>query len=241
MVLLCVAGVAGGYGVGRVVDGARSLLAGPESLPADKVAAPEPLDVGGPATACRPENVELRLSSSANTVTAGSPMSFMVRVTNVGRVPCLFDGAAASRAVTITDESGKERVWSSADCSDGSTMLLLGPEDVNAGEVHWKSVQSAKGCPKGSAAVGPGTYRATATLADVPGAKSEPVTFTVAEKAKATDSGEDAQAGDPGTEAKSSDTPTSDTEPAEDKTADEKTADEKTADEKTSDDAGEDG
>jgi len=250
VVLLCVAGVAGGYGVGRVVDGARSLLAGPESLPADKVAAPEPLDVGGPATACRPENVELRLSSSANTVTAGSPMSFMVRVTNVGRVPCLFDGAAASRAVTITDESGKERIWSSADCSDGSTMLLLGPEDVNAGEVHWKSVQSAKGCPKGAAAVGAGTYRATATLADVPGAKSEPVTFTVAEKAKATDPGEDAQAGDAatgseaGSDATSSDTPTSDTPTSDTGSADEKTADDQVddkADEKTSDDKGEEG
>jgi len=191
VVLLCAVGVAGGYGMGRVVDGARSLLAGPESLPADKVAAPDPLDAGGPATACRPENVELRLSSSANVVTAGSPMSFMVRVTNVGRVPCLFDGAAASRAVTITDESGKERVWSSADCSDGSTMLLLGPDGVDAGEVHWKAVQSAKGCPTKQPAVAAGTYQATATLADVPGARSEPVTFTVAEKATSTAPDED--------------------------------------------------
>ncbi|SKC46576.1 hypothetical protein SAMN04324258_1050 [Krasilnikoviella flava] len=181
VVLLCAVGVVGGYGLGQAVDGARNLLTGPESLPADKVAAPEPLDVGGPATTCRSQDVEVRLSPSATTVTAGSPMSFMVRVANVGRVPCLFDGAAASRAVTITDESGKEEVWSSAECSDGSTMLLLGPEGVNAGEVHWTSVQ---GCAKEAPVVEAGTYRATAALEDVPGASSEPVTFTVAAKAK---------------------------------------------------------
>ncbi|GAB6938744.1 hypothetical protein ACQP60_19465 [Isoptericola variabilis] len=181
VVLLCAVGVAGGYGLGQVVDGARSLLAGPESLPADKVAAPEPLDVGGPATTCKADAVELRLSSSATTVTEGSPMSFMVRVTNVGRVPCLFDGAAANRAVTITDDTGKEKIWSSADCTDGSRPLLLGPEGVDAGEVHWTSVQ---GCAKKAPAVGAGTYQATASLGDVPGATSEPVTFTVAAKAK---------------------------------------------------------
>ncbi|MFI2103552.1 hypothetical protein ACH436_09680 [Isoptericola sp. NPDC019693] len=181
VVLLCAVGAAGGYGVGLAVDGARNLLAGPESLPADKVAAPEPLDVGGPATTCRAEAVDLRLSSSATTVTEGTPMSFMVRVTNVGRVPCLFDGAAASRAVTITDETGKETIWSSADCAEGSRPLLLGPEGVDAGEVHWKSVQ---GCAQKAPAVGAGTYQATATLEDVPGAASEPVTFTVAAKAK---------------------------------------------------------
>ncbi|MFI2293760.1 hypothetical protein [Isoptericola sp. NPDC019571] len=182
VVLLCAVGVVGGYGLGQAVDGARSLLAGPESLPADKVAAPEPLRLGGPATTCRADDVELRLSSSAPTVTAGSPMSFMVRVTNVGRVPCLFDGAAASRAVTITDESGKEEVWSSADCSDGSRPLLLGPDGVDAGEVHWKSVQ---GCAKKAPVVGAGTYEATASLEDVPGATSEPLTITVAAKAEA--------------------------------------------------------
>lgn len=181
VVLLCAVGVAGGYGLGQAVDGARGLLAGPESLPADKVAAPEPLDVGGPATTCKADAVELRLSSSATTVTEGSPMSFMVRVTNVGRVPCLFDGAAANRAVTITDDTGKETIWSSAECTDGSRPLLLAPEDVNLGEVHWTSVQ---GCAKKAPAVGAGTYEATASLEDVPGATSEPVTFTVAAKAK---------------------------------------------------------
>lgn len=194
VILLCAVGVAGGYGLGQAVDGARSVLAGPESLPADKIAAPEPLKLGGPATTCRADDVELRLSSSAPTVTAGSPMSFMVRVTNVGRVPCLFDGSAASRAVTITSDTGdegkegdtgdagKEKVWSSADCSEGSRPLLLGPEDVNAGEVHWTSVQ---GCAKKAPVLEAGTYEATASLKDVPGATSEPLTFTVAAKAEA--------------------------------------------------------
>jgi len=209
------------------------MLAGPENLPADKVAAPEPINAGGPWTTCAAEAVELRLSSSATTVTAGSPMSFMVRVTNVGRVPCTFNGTSASRAVTITDAASKERVWSSSDCADGSRLLLLGPGDLNAGEVHWKSQTSGKGC-KGQPTVPAGTYEATASLVDVPGAKSDPVTFTVAAKAKATDDGaptddgaQDAQDGDaaPGgdenaDDAQSGDATTADTTSANRKSAD---------------------
>ncbi|MFE7407062.1 hypothetical protein [Isoptericola sp. NPDC057559] len=227
VVLLCATGVVGGYGVGRAVDGVRGMLAGPESLPADKVAAPEPLNAGGPWTTCAPENVELRLSSSASTVTAGSPLSFMVRVTNVGRVPCTFNGTAASRAVTITDATGKERVWSSSDCADGSRMLLLGPGDLNAGEVHWKSQTSGKGCT-GQPAVPAGTYQATASLVDVPGAKSDPVTFTVAAKAKA-------KAGTATDDADTQDAKGDGAAATDDAADDAKTGDEKAGDEKTGD------
>ncbi|MFE5308769.1 hypothetical protein [Isoptericola sp. NPDC056605] len=238
VVLLCGVGVAGGYGLGQAVDGARSLLAGPESLPADKVAAPEPLNVGGPATTCRADAVELRLSSSAPTVTAGSPMSFMVRVTNVGRVPCLFDGAAASRAVTITDDTGKEKVWSSAECSDGSRPLLLGPEGVDAGEVRWTSVQ---GCGKKAPVVGAGTYEATASLEDVPGATSEPLTFTVAAKAKARttpepgDGAEGATSGATGKDA--ADDAKSDDAKSDDAKSDDAKSDDAKSDDAKSDDA----
>ncbi|MFD6177639.1 MULTISPECIES: hypothetical protein [unclassified Isoptericola] len=222
--LLCATGVVGGYGLGRAVDGVRGMLAGPESLPADKVAAPEPINAGGPWTTCTPDAVELRLSSSATTVTAGSPMSFMVRVTNVGRVPCTFNGTAASRAVTIVDAASKERVWSSSDCADGSRLLLLGPGDLNAGEVHWKSQTSGKGC-KGQPTVPAGTYEATASLVDVPGAKSDPVTFTVAAKAKATDDGAPTGGDGPEGDAAEGDAKSDDAKSGDATSADAKSAD----------------
>ncbi|GAA1716653.1 hypothetical protein GCM10009809_10890 [Isoptericola hypogeus] len=178
--LLCGVGVLGGYGVGRAADSVRAMLPGADpGLPADKAAPPDPIDLTGPATACRADAVDVGLAVTSPTVVLGLAQVFDVSVRNTGRVPCLIDGAEASRSVTVTDSSGKERVWSSSDCADGETMLLLGPEDVAAHDVRWLTERSAPGCEGEQAALEPGTYRATAALADVPGAESDPVTFTV--------------------------------------------------------------
>ncbi|CAM3401253.1 hypothetical protein [Isoptericola cucumis] len=182
VVLLCGVGVLGGYGLGLGVDAVRGILPGSDpGLPADKAAPPDPIDLTGPATACGADGVDVGLSVASPAVTLGDPQVFSVRVTNTGRVPCLIDGSEASRTVTVTDPSGKERVWSSADCAEGETMLLLGPEDVAPHDVRWGTERSAPGCKGEQPALEPGTYQARAELADVPGSRTAPVTFTVAE------------------------------------------------------------
>jgi hypothetical protein len=178
---LVAAGTLGGYGIGRAADGVRALWpeAQPE-LPSDKAAPPDPIDRSGPADTCLPEELAIELTASATSVQVGSPLTFGVRVENVGRAPCLVDGSDASRAVTITDVTGKDRVWSSADCSGGEQLLLLGPGDVAPQrDVRWSSVRTVPGCAGGQPPVVPGEYQAQVTLADVPGATSEVVRFTV--------------------------------------------------------------
>jgi hypothetical protein len=184
-------GAAGGYGLGMVVDAVRA--AWPEAVPelaSDKAAPPEPIDLSGPADTCLPESLDVRLSADATTITAGDPVTFSVRVRNVGLAPCLVDGSDASRSVTITDASGKERVWSSGDCAEGERMLLLGPGDGWAQDVRWSFVRTVKGCEGGQPAVEPGDYRAKVTLDDVPGARSNVINFTVAAPAAPTPSDE---------------------------------------------------
>jgi hypothetical protein len=181
---LVAAGTFGGYGIGRAVDAVREVLpdSGPQLL-ADKVEPPKPIDLSGPAQTCLPEELDVRLTASPTSVPEGSPVAFSILVENVGRVPCLVDGADASRAVTITDASGEDRVWSSADCADGSQTLMLGPGDVApARDVRWSAVRTVPGCEAGQPAVGAGDYRAKVTLADVPGVRSNVVMFTVTER-----------------------------------------------------------
>ena len=174
-------GMAGGYGLSKVVDAVRAAWpgGGPELLSA-KEAPPEPIDMTGPADTCLPESLDVRLAADVRSITAGDPVTFSVRVANVGLAPCLVDGSEVSRRVTITDASGKDRVWSSGDCAEGERMLLLGPGDEWAQDVRWSFVRTVEGCKGGQPAVEPGDYRATVTLDDVPGARSNNVTVTVA-------------------------------------------------------------
>lgn len=152
--------------------------AGPET---HKVAPPDPLDLTGAPSACAPSAVRLTLTADRTTVAPSEPVAFTATITNIGRKPCLVDGADASRAVTVT--SGTDRVWSSADCSDDSRMLLLGEGDTDTQTVRWSRVRSAEGCASGLPAPGAGQYQAVVTLADVPGATSEPVVLALVDHA----------------------------------------------------------
>lgn len=235
IVLLSVAlvtglGVAGGYGLGRVADALRAVW--PESAPelaSDKAAPPEPIDLSGPADTCAPESLDVRLAADATAITAGDPVTFSVKVTNVGLVPCLVDGSDASSSVVITDAAGTDRVWSSGDCAEGEKLLLLGPGDEWSQAVRWSFVRTVAGCKGGQPAVGPGDYRAEVALADVRGAESNVVNLTVAapEKPEPTPSPSGETGTDPGTE--SSTDPG--TESSEESAADQKKPGAKPADE----------
>jgi hypothetical protein len=184
--LLLAVGTAGGYGLGRLVHAVRAAWPdGGPVLVSAKEAPPEPVDLSGPSDTCSPDSLAVKLAADRTTVAPGEPIGFTATLDNTGRRPCLVDGADASRQVTITDLSGKDRIWSSADCTDpdDERMLLLGEGDADVRRVQWSSVRTAPGCAQGQPAVAPGTYQAVITLADVPGAVSAPVTFTVVDPA----------------------------------------------------------
>jgi len=178
--LLVGAGAGAGYGIGRAVDMVRS--AWPEPTPvleAAKEAPPTPLDPAGPANTCDPSMVSLDLGSPTAGFTLGDSIPFTMRVTNVGRVPCLLDGHRSSMQVTVTAADGDKQLWSSADCAGtGEELLLLGPDEVWEATARWTGSRSAPGCG-GSGKVPGGEYAATLTLPDV-GASSDPFEVTVA-------------------------------------------------------------
>ncbi|WP_166845436.1 hypothetical protein [Isoptericola sp. BMS4] len=91
-------------------------------------------------------------------------------------------GSAKKTATEGAEEDAAapgKRVWSSGDCTDGETMLLLGVDHVAEQDVRWRTERSTAKCADDLPALEPGTYQAYAELADVPGARSEPVTVTV--------------------------------------------------------------
>ncbi|WP_407319079.1 hypothetical protein UQW22_01545 [Isoptericola halotolerans] len=180
--LLVGLGTASGYGIGRAVDVVRDAWPEPRpDLSADKATPPEPIDLFGPAETCLPSAVVLDVTPGTGTLTSGDVLSYTLRVTNDGRMPCLLDGRGSSMQLVVTDAEG-ERVWSSADCgSTGGDDLLLGVGQSWDRTVRWSGSSSSPGCEGKRERVPAGDYVATMTLADVPDAAGDPASITVAE------------------------------------------------------------
>ena len=124
---------------------------------------------------CRPEALQLTLTSGAVEFAAGENPVLTATVTNIGDVPCTVDAGDATREVLIT--SGTDRIWSTKDCAPvqtASRQLLLDAGAADAVPIEWPRVRSAEGCPGELPEPLPGTYQAVATLA---GTASQTVVF----------------------------------------------------------------
>jgi hypothetical protein len=123
---------------------------------------------GGAAAAgsrpCHHGQVVLSLSSSQESYGAGQLPQFKVFIVSTARETCTFNAGAAHVALVIRDGPG--RVWSSADCVQGSGDLILALQRGTPTElpISWNRQESSHGCPASSAQVPTGTY--TATVSD---------------------------------------------------------------------------
>jgi hypothetical protein len=180
LAVLVALGTAAGYGVGRGVQAVRDLWPDPvPGLEAQKVAAPEPAEVGGPSRPCPASSLTLGLTPNHTQADVGEPFAFVVTITNSGRRPCIVDGSGVNRRITVADAAG-QTVWTSAHCTSGERQLLLGPGDVDSKTIRWSGKGSvAGGCTTGQAAVPAGTYTAQVSVASVEGAVGAPVTLTI--------------------------------------------------------------
>jgi hypothetical protein len=105
----------------------------------------------------------LSLFSSQESYSAGQLPQFNVDVVTTGRLTCTFDVGAQHVALVI--RSGSVRVWSSADCVQGTGTLV---SDLQRGvptvlPISWNRQASSRGCPASSARMPAGTYSATVT------------------------------------------------------------------------------
>ncbi len=124
---------------------------------------------------CRPEALQLTLTSGDVEYEETQSPVLTATVTNIGDVACTVDAGDATREVLIT--SGDDRIWSTKDCATPETasrQLLLDAGAADAVPIEWTRVRSAEGCPADLPAPQAGTYQAVATLG---GTSSQTVVF----------------------------------------------------------------
>jgi hypothetical protein len=123
---------------------------------------------------CHHGQVVLSLSSTQQSYGAGQLPQFKVFIVSTARETCTFNAGAAHVALVIRDGPG--RVWSSADCVQGSGDLILALQRGTPTElpISWNRQESSHGCPASSAQVPTGTYTATVSDGTL---TSNPVTF----------------------------------------------------------------
>lgn len=98
------------------------------------------------------------------TVKAGGSQPFRVTLTNTSAADCVLRVSAKTLVVTVS--SGKDRIWSTADCDawlPGSTGTVS-PQKAQVVAIDWTVSRSAKGCSLSKDLLKKGTYLATATF-----------------------------------------------------------------------------
>jgi hypothetical protein len=87
----------------------------------------------------------------------------------------LINGSKTTCAISVNAEmfelkiySGTDRIWSTGDCETAVKPIdkTLGPEKAVGWRMTWNGLRSAPGCKSRAAVPEPGTYFATAQLAD---------------------------------------------------------------------------
>ncbi len=159
-----------------------SLVAGGSSGDAAKPAAgasprPSASAKTAPTGDCAKGDVTIALAIDRTSFAKDENPNFTVTITNTSSTQCTVDAGEASRALVVT--SGKDRVWSSTDCSAGkadSKLLLLDTGKAHTSAATWPRVRSDETCTKDLPTPKPGTYKAQASLL---GATSDQLSFTL--------------------------------------------------------------
>lgn len=126
-------------------------------------------------TTCNSDDIDVVVATEGTNFAIGSPVAFVVSLTYRGEQPCLIDASPLARPVVVT--SGKDRIWSSADCAEqDERMLLLANGQVDRQTVTWNTERSDKTCTENLPTPRAGTYKVKVSLGS---AKSEPAVFTL--------------------------------------------------------------
>jgi len=107
---------------------------------------------------CAERDIEVTVRADARRYPPTAKPRLVISVANRSATACTFD--VGSKALTLAVTSGKDRIWSSADCQRRGTseVRLLKPGKGFAASVVWAKVRSSVGCPQGLPTVKPGTY-----------------------------------------------------------------------------------
>ncbi|WP_283139205.1 hypothetical protein [Rhizohabitans arisaemae] len=124
---------------------------------AKPTAAPSPA-AKAPGDVCDPKNVVVSLIGSGTTYPDGMLPRFILTVVNTGEQACSMD--VGPRAVELLITSGRDRIWSSADCvsGEGASLRKFARGVPYVRVVDWDRRRSAQDCRRERAEALPGTY-----------------------------------------------------------------------------------
>ncbi|MGC3954404.1 MAG: hypothetical protein QM804_09175 [Propionicimonas sp.] len=133
------------------------------TAPPPSTPAPSPTPTG--PVACDPTLMKLDVAGFQKVKVGAKDTVFTLSVTNNGKDSCVLDISPKTYQLTVT--SGKDRIWSTADCEK---WLPAKKTTLKGGAAHefsvkWTVRRSAKGCKLNKDQLKAGTYVATASLA----------------------------------------------------------------------------
>lgn len=125
---------------------------------------------------CQDSDLAVTVTSEQTSYSVGSPVAFIMKITNNGAVPCSRDVGPAANTFTIT--SGDVDVWSSDACSPSSETQV---EEIPPGEAYavkgtWDGTVTANGCGASATPAQAGAYKVQAANGDL---TSEQLPFTL--------------------------------------------------------------
>jgi ABC-type nickel/cobalt efflux system permease component RcnA len=111
---------------------------------------------------CPAGTVVLSLFSSQGSYSTGQTPQFQIDVVSTGTDACTFDIGA--RHVVLQISQGKDLIWTSAQCAEGTASLIV---TLHRGvptivPMTWDGRRSSAGCPVPGAAASKGSYTAQA-------------------------------------------------------------------------------
>ncbi|MDQ7991549.1 MAG: hypothetical protein AAGC63_01380 [Propionicimonas sp.] len=124
---------------------------------------PTPSQPAGPQP-CDPSAMRLTVAGFQR-VKVSTKQTFTLSVINGGKEACIL--TISPETYTLTVNSGKDRIWSTADCTKWlpAKKLTVQPETAHEFQVEWPLRRSEAKCKVEKAKLQAGTYVATAVLA----------------------------------------------------------------------------
>jgi hypothetical protein len=120
-----------------------------------------------PSAPCPDKSLTVEATADARRYAKGTRPVLTLSVTNTGRFACTRDLGQRARELRLT--SGRDRVWSSDDCSPGGAAdrVVLKAGEKRSFSVTWSRRRSKPECPAGQKIAAPGTYRLAGRLGDI--------------------------------------------------------------------------
>jgi hypothetical protein len=141
----------------------------PDNTPRVSVPVPPPAPVPptGPVP-CTNDMIEVAAEIDSPEHRVGQRPTLRLVVTNISDQPCVRDLDSARQEIVVWSGDGVDRLWSSNDCVNGSSVDLrtLVPGQPVAFAVRWAGRTSTPGCAQERTVVPPGAYRVMSRVDD---------------------------------------------------------------------------